>query len=141
MAPDGSFTMEVFPVPRTAQIYPISAPTRPRTIHYLGRWQSSVPKKAASTAKRACGRYGSNCLLQSTRMLSKTRAPMRRSLRLPWARARAAVQLSPLRAHDRCGRRTRGNSWAGASPRDTLDGRSLKSMPRIRKPVSLSLAT
>ena len=134
MAPDGSFTMVAFPVPKTAHIYLISAPTRPRIIHCLGRWLSSAPKKAASTAKRGCGRYGSSCLLRSTRMLSMTWAPMR--LRIPWA----AAQLSLRRAHDRCGRRTKGSSWAGASPRDILHGRSLKSMLRIRKPVSLSLA-
>src|SRR3979490_1029353 len=34
----------------------------------------------------------------------------------------------------------KGSSWVGASPRDTLNGRSLKSMLRIRKPVSLSFS-
>lgn len=135
MAPDGSFTMAVSPVPRTGHIYLTFVPTRPRIMGCLGRWLSSVPKKAANTAKRGCGRYGSSCSLRSTRTLSGMRAQMR--LRTPWAAAR----LSPPRAHDRCGRRTKGSSWVGASPRGTLDGRNLKSMPRTRKPVSLSLAT
>ncbi len=127
--------MAVFPVPRTAHIYPVSALTPSLTILYLGRWLSSGPKKAASTAKRGCGRYGGSCLLRSTRMLLRARTST--GLRIPWA----AVRLSPRRPHDICGRRTKGSSWAGASPRDTLNGRSLKSMLRTKKPVSLSFLT